>query len=76
MRAYTAIPDTAVILWQEPKENMERVHALIESQNRPRLEQLALASNTSIASTHIVLNTFPNFSEAELEVRKLLKRAL
>lgn len=76
MRAYTAIPDTAVILWQEPKENTERVHALVESRNRPRLEQIALASSASIASSHIMLTTFPNFSEAELEVRKLLKRTL
>lgn len=76
MRTHTTVPDTAVILWQEPKEHTEQVHALIESQNRPRLERVALACNATIASSHMVVNTFPNFSEAELEVRKLLKRAL
>lgn len=76
MRRFVRLPDVAVILWQEPTDDGERVRALIHTDKTDKLKKIATEAHTNPNGSHILIHPFPNFSEAELEIRKLLKKVL
>lgn len=76
MRRFVRLPDVAVILWQEPTEGSEQVRALIHTDKPDKLKKIATEAHASPNGSHVLVYPYPNFSEAELEIRKLLKKVL
>jgi hypothetical protein len=70
------LPEVSIILWQEPNEPKERVKALIYTENEERLKKLAEELHVHTLGTYILTNAYTNFSEAELEIRKIIKRII
>lgn len=67
-------PRFSAILWHG--NNDEPVGGLIYSDDTAALRGLADKAGVSINSKHFILPDFPSFTEAEVEVRKLLKESL
>ena len=76
MKQFTSLPAIAIILWEEEGAGNQRVKALIHSEQKERLQRIANAFNTTLSGSGLYCITagYPNFSEAEIEIRKLLKK--
>lgn len=76
MKRVAALPDTYVLLWQDPASRDDKVQALVEAEDDTRRARLAAYLQMPITTVHLTLGPYANFSEAELEIRKLFKAAL
>lgn len=74
MRRFMKLPSLVVVLWQSPEDITKNVHILFSSADPHTMTKLAQAAETSAKDDMIIVRSFENFSEAELEARKLLKR--
>ena len=73
MRAAMQLPPLCIVLWQEQGTPADAVHILVSGTDRDALAQLAHATETPLRDGNLIIRGFPNFSEAEVEMRKLLK---
>ncbi len=76
MRRVAAVPDVAVILWQDPELGTQNVRAIIYCEDRQKLQKISEHAGTPILEQYILMGPFAHFSEAEVAIRKLLKQAL
>jgi hypothetical protein len=78
MKQFSTLPPVSIILWEEEGSQNQRVKALIHSEDTTRLARIASAFNTTLSGsgTYCITAGYPNFSEAEIEIRKLLKKVL
>ncbi|TSC80323.1 MAG: hypothetical protein G01um101429_173 [Parcubacteria group bacterium Gr01-1014_29] len=74
MRRFMKLPLLVVVLWQSPKDTTKNVHILLSSTDPHTLTKLADAAETPAKDDMIIVRSFENFSEAELEARKLIKQ--
>ena len=75
MLAYLAnLPLFTAILWQTGGTN--EVGGLVFARDQNRLSRLAEALGKDLSSNYFILPNFPNFTEAEITLRKLLKSVL
>ena len=74
MRALTGFGGISVLLWQDPQPGNDQVQALLFAPDSEPLHHIAatLGMNPSSA-TSVTVGPYPSFSEAEVEIRKLLK---
>lgn len=72
MRLVTALPPLCCLLWQDQEQNA-RVHVLISGTDQNAMERLSQAAETPLIKGNLCIRGFSNFSEAEVETRKLLK---
>lgn len=70
----TNLPLFTTILWQIGEEN--KVSGLMFARDQNRLSRLAHALGRNLSSNYFLLPNFPNFTEAEMALRKLLKSVL
>jgi len=73
LQALTGFGGLFVILWQDPESSGETVSALLASEDGERLTHIAKAANAPFENDQLAMGPYPTFSEAELEIRKLLK---
>jgi hypothetical protein len=73
MQTIMKLPPLIVLLWQDQKNKENNVHILFTGANAAALETLSQKTETPIAEGSITVRGFANFSEAEVEARKLLK---
>jgi hypothetical protein len=73
MQTVMKLPPLIVLLWQDQKNKENNVHILFTGANTAALETLSQKTETPIAEGSITVRGFANFSEAEVEARKLLK---
>ena len=74
MRMVMSLPALCILLWQDQTGATENVHILVSGENQSVLQQLADVTETPLTDGNLVIRGFPNFSEAEAEMRKLLKQ--
>lgn len=74
MRRFMKLPPLVVVLWQSPEDTTKNVHILFSSADPYILKKLAEAAETPAKDDMIIVRSFENFSEAELEARKLIKQ--
>ena len=75
MRAVMKLPALCIVLWQDQDSSTNNVHILISGTNREAITHIAEQTETPITNGNLLLRGFANFSEAEVEMRKLLKQA-
>jgi len=76
MEHVARLPLINILLWQEPRGD-DKVHALLYSKDETTLHTISQAFKTPLSDGRYVrLSGFVNFSEAELEIRKILKQDL
>src|SRR3989344_8517458 len=73
MRAIMELPTLCIVLWQDQDSITNNVHILVSGTDTARIMQIAQAAETPIADGNLIIRGFTNFSEAEVEMRKLLK---
>lgn len=73
MRTIMELPMLCIVLWQDQDSPTDNVHILVSGRNREAMTQLAEETETPLANGNLFLRGFANFSEAEVEMRKLLK---
>lgn len=73
MRAVMELPPLCIILWQDQDSSINNVHILVSGTDQDTLMRLAKIAETTVTNETITLQGFANFSEAEVEMRKLLK---
>ena len=73
MRAVMQLPPLCIVLWQDQQAAIDNVHIFVSGTDRDALMRLAQAAETTVINGTITIRGFANFSEAEVEMRKLLK---
>ena len=73
MGAVMALPPLRVILWQDEDSAANTVRVLLTGTDTNTIMKMAQATETPVTNGNLVLSGFTNFSEAEVEIRKLLK---
>ena len=73
MRVATNLPALCIILWQDQDSVVNNVHILVSGTDHANVALLAQAAETPAANGNFIISGFANFSEAEVEMRKLLK---
>lgn len=68
------LPPLRVILWQDQNSPANNVHILVSGTDPAIIMQIAQAAETSLTNGNLIIRGFANFSEAEVEMRKLLKQ--
>lgn len=64
------------IFWEEEGENQPRIFGFVSGKNENSLSFLASSLEAQIQSEYFFTPPFDNFSEAEIAVRKLLKKLI
>lgn len=67
------LPPLRVMLWQDQDSPANNVHILVSGTEPAIIMQIAQAAETSVTNGNLIIRGFANFSEAEVEMRKLLK---
>ncbi|OGZ47498.1 MAG: hypothetical protein A3J55_03355 [Candidatus Ryanbacteria bacterium RIFCSPHIGHO2_02_FULL_45_17b] len=67
------LPPLRLILWQDQDFPANNVHILVSGTDPDVVMQIAQAAETSVTNGNLTIRGFANFSEAEVEMRKLLK---
>ncbi len=73
MRRITHMPPLIIMLWQGQQTNNSNVHILFSSTDSAVMEKLARLTETTPADGILIMGSYQNFSEAEVEARKILK---
>ncbi len=73
MRVAMKLPALCIVLWQDQDSAANNVHILVSGTDPNTVRQIAQAAETPAANGNLVIRGFANFSEAETEMRKLLK---
>lgn len=73
MAVVMELPSLRIVLWQEENPPENNVHILISGSEETILAHIAREAETPLAHGHIILRGFATFTEAEVEMRKLLK---
>lgn len=73
MRTIMELPTLCFVLWQDQDSPTDNVHILVSGRNRETMTRLAEETETPLTNGNLFLRGFANFSEAEVEMRKLLK---
>ena len=76
MRRAMEIPAICIVLWQDQETPADNVHILVSTSNKETLTRISAATETTPEDGYLIIRGFPNFSEAEAEMRKLLKNAM
>jgi len=73
MRAVMELPPLCIVLWQDQDSPTNNVHILVSGTDQSAITLLAKTVETTATDGNLILRGFANFSEAEVEMRKLLK---
>lgn len=74
MRHIMRMPPLCVILWQSQQTSTDNVHILISSTDAHVMARLSVVAETPLVDGLLIISGLTNFSEAELEARKLIKQ--
>ena len=64
----------SALLWEEIKDNVRSVSALVGGGENRELADIAAGLGTSPASNYFTLSGFSAFSEAEIKIRQSLRK--
>ncbi|PJE64227.1 MAG: hypothetical protein COU90_03965 [Candidatus Ryanbacteria bacterium CG10_big_fil_rev_8_21_14_0_10_43_42] len=78
MSTIITLPSMAIVLWQEEMKTKQQDHikVLIYGSDREMLRIISLEAKTPLTNGYLILESYTTFSEAEIEIRKLLKNVL
>jgi CDP-diacylglycerol pyrophosphatase len=74
MRNIMDLPQSVIVLWQDKKNTHNNVHILISCADKDLLTRIAKKTETVAVNNVLIVRGFTNFSEAEVEAKKLIQQ--